>query len=71
MRSPPLRFLRATASSAGQPHGRAFARLGSRLLLVAVACGPSLGGDVARAGWIARRALMHLFGEGVMMRRVC
>ncbi len=27
----------------------------SRLLLVAVACGPSLGGAVGRAGWLAWR----------------
>ncbi|MCX6673890.1 MAG: hypothetical protein NTY37_08950 [Methanothrix sp.] len=34
--------------------------LGSRLLLVAAACGPSLGGAVVRAGWLAWQVLVQV-----------
>jgi len=42
--------LQAIGSSAGQPHDRAFAPLGSRLLLVADACGPDRPAAVMSQG---------------------
>ncbi|MDD4163450.1 MAG: hypothetical protein PHW87_13325 [Methanothrix sp.] len=68
--SPALRFLRATASSAGQPQGRAFAPFVSRLLIVAAASDPGRQGSCCPlSDWPAcaresGRTIAHIFLMG-------